>query len=109
MSDRVSPSPEAGSAVPGLNPLFHEQVRLLVLAALAPADYVEFAALLQLTRASKSALSKHLSALADAGVIEVSQNATDKRGRRVALTARGRTEFEAYLEGLERIVRNARR
>ena len=91
-----------------LNPLFHEPARLAVLSVLAPAEYVEFATLLQLTGASKSALSKQLSALAAAGGGSVSPGASDKRGRRVALTSEGRVAFEAYLAQLERIVSQAR-
>lgn len=96
-----------GTSIAELNPLFHEPARLAVLAALAPAEDVEFSTLLQLTGASKPALSKHLSALADAGVVALSQEMTDKRGRRVILTAHGHSAFSFYLERLERLVRNA--
>ncbi|HXH34191.1 MAG TPA: transcriptional regulator [Plantibacter sp.] len=99
----------AEPARPALNPLFHEPARLVILSALAPAEYIDFAALLLITGVSKSALSKHLSALADAGMVDVGQTAADKRGRRVVLTGRGRAEFDVYLEALEAIVRNARR
>jgi len=91
-----------------LNPLFHEPARLALLSALAPAADIEFSALLDLTGASKSGLSKHLSALAGAGVITVSPNESDRRGRRIALTPQGRAEFDAYLGRLEQIVRSAR-
>ena len=92
-----------------LNPLFHEPVRLKVLSALAPTQDMEFSTLVRLTGASKSALSKHLSALTDAGIVDVSQATADRRARRVALTVQGRTDFDSYLAALERIVRQARR
>ena len=95
--------------MPKLNPLFHEPARLAILSALAPAEYVEFAMLLHLTGVSKSALSKHLSALAGAGVVDVSQGPNDRRERRIALTEPGRAAFDSYLLYLERIVQNARR
>lgn len=98
---------EAAFAPAALNPLFHEPARLAALSALAPAEYVEFATLLQITGVSKSALSKHLSALADAGVVEASRTDADKRGRRFSLTPQGRSDFNAYLGMLTRIVRNA--
>lgn len=88
--------------------MFHEPARLAALAALGPAEYVELASLLKLVGVSKSALSKHLSVLTDAGIVTVSPSATDRRGRRVALTAHGRAAFEAYLSHLEDLVRNAR-
>lgn len=104
------PSPEqplAGHKGP-LDPLFHEPARLAALAALGPTEYVELASLLKLVGVSKSALSKHLSILTDAGIVTVSQSAADKRGRRVALTTHGRAAFDAYLSYLEQLVRNAR-
>lgn len=91
-----------------LDPLLHEPARLAVLAALAPADYVEFSALLRLVGASKSALSKHVSALTDAGVVVVTNSPADKRARRVALSEAGRESFDVYLRRLEEIVRSAR-
>ena len=91
-----------------LDPLLHEPVRLAVLAALAPADFIEFSALLGIVGVSKSALSKHVSALTDAGVVEVSNSPADKRARRIALTDAGRASFDDYLRRLEAIVRAAR-
>lgn len=108
MCDESGSTPAKHAAATELNPLFHEPARLALLAALAPAEYVELSTLLQLTGASKSALSKHLSALSDAGVVEVSKGTRDKRGRRVVLTTEGRSAFNSYLAYLECIVRNAR-
>lgn len=91
-----------------LDPLLHEPVRLTVLAVLAPADYVEISALRGLIGVSKSALSKHISALTDAGVVVVTSSPTDRRARRIALSDAGREAFDAYLRRLEEIVRSAR-
>lgn len=91
-----------------LDPLLHEPARLTLLAALAPADYIEFSALLSLVGVSKSALSKHVSALTDAGVVVVTNSPTDQRARRIALSDAGRKSFDAYLRRLEEIVRSAR-
>lgn len=107
MPDAHDDEAEEAFAPAALNPLFHEPARLAALSALAPAEYVEFATLLQITGVSKSALSKHLSALVEAGVVEVGRTDADKRGRRFSLTAQGRSEFNAYLGMLTRIVRNA--
>lgn len=91
----------------GLDPLFHEPARLALLSALAPVEYVDFSALLKIVNVSKSSLSKHLSTLSEAGVVSISQNATDKRGRRVSLTQAGRSGFNAYLVTLRDLVQSA--
>lgn len=104
----MSDVPGGDSAALRLDPLLHEPARLTVLAALAPADYIEFSALLSLVGVSKSALSKHVSALTDAGVVVVTNSPTDKRARRIALSDTGRESFDAYLRRLEEIVRSAR-
>ena len=104
----MSDMPGGDSSALRLDPLLHEPARLAILAALAPADYVEFSSLLRLVGVSKSALSKHVSALADAGVVDVTNSPSDKRGRRIALSGAGREAFDAYLRRLEEIVRSAR-
>jgi len=104
----VTEDPKADASAMRLDPLMHEPARLAVLAALAPADYVDFSALLRLVGVSKSALSKHVSALTDAGVVVVANSPTDKRARRISLTDAGRRSFDAYLQRLDEIVRSAR-
>ncbi|WP_218714127.1 transcriptional regulator [Arthrobacter sp. BF1] len=101
-------TPGGNGAPLNLDPLLHEPARLAVLAALAPADYVEFAALLHLVGVSKSSLSKHISALTDAGVVVLTNSPTDKRARRISLSDTGRESFNIYLQRLEEIVRMAR-
>ncbi|QTE28607.1 MarR family winged helix-turn-helix transcriptional regulator [Pengzhenrongella sicca] len=91
-----------------LDPLLHEPARLSILAALTPAEYIAFSALQRLIGVSKSALSKHISALADAGVVVITSSPADKRTRRIALTEFGRESFDTYLHRLEEIVRSAR-
>jgi DNA-binding MarR family transcriptional regulator len=102
-------SPEGNAPALRLDPLLHEPARLAMLAALAPADYIDFSTLLRLVGVSKSALSKHISALTDAGVVAVTSGPSDKRVRRIELTDAGRESFDAYLRRLEEIVRSARR
>ncbi|WP_198671755.1 MarR family winged helix-turn-helix transcriptional regulator [Desertihabitans aurantiacus] len=103
---QVADEPEGAST--SLDPLLHEPARLTLLATLAPAEYVEFSALLRLVGVSKSALSKHVSALAEAGIVVVTNAPTDKRVRRIALSEQGRQSFDAYLRRLEQIVQSAR-
>lgn len=101
-------SEDADAVSLSLDPLLHEPARLSVLAALSPAEYIEFSALLRLTGLSKSALSKHVSALAEADVVVVTSSPADKRGRRIALSDFGRESFDTYLRSLEEIVRLVR-
>lgn len=101
-------SPESDGASVRLDPLLHEPARLTILAALAPAEYIDFSALLGLVGLSKSALSKHVAALAEAGVVVVTRSPADKRVRRIALSESGRESFDTYLRRLEEIVRLAR-
>lgn len=104
----IDESEGSGEVSPRLDPLLHEPARLSILAALGPADYIEFSTLLRLIGISKSALSKHISALTDAGVVVVTSSPNDKRVQRVALSESGRESFDTYLRGLEEIVRSAR-
>ncbi|MBF4460503.1 transcriptional regulator [Pseudoclavibacter sp. VKM Ac-2867] len=104
----MSDVPAGDAAALRLDPLLHEPVRLAILAALAPADYIDFSVLLGLVGVSKSALSKHVSALTEAGVVAVTNSPADRRARRIALTGTGRESFDAYLRRLEEIVRSAR-
>lgn len=99
---------DSQDAFVNLNPLLHEPARLAILAALAPAQYVEFSTLLKLVGVSKSSLSKHVSALADAGIIVVENSPADRRVRRLSLSEPGRESFNVYLQQLEDLVRSAR-
>lgn len=101
-------SRDADAASFSLDPLLHEPARLSILAALSPADYIDFSTLVRLVGVSKSALSKHVSALAEAGVVVVTSSPADRRVRRISLSESGRESFDAYLRRLEEIVRVAR-
>lgn len=101
-------STDSDAPLPSLDPLLHEPARLAILAVLASTEYIEFSALLRLVGVSKSALSKHVSALAEADVAAVTSSPTDKRARRISLTEPGRESFKTYLRRLEEIVRMAR-
>ena len=85
--------------------LIHAPARLTITALLAPADWVEFRFLRERTELSESALSKHLTALVNAGYVEVRKGALS--GRRVTwfrLTAHGRTAFEGHVKALEQML-----
>ncbi|MER7498770.1 transcriptional regulator [Nonomuraea pusilla] len=90
---------------PQFDEFLHVPARLSVVAALAPADWVDFGFLRDTIGTSDSALSKQISALAGAGYVEVHKG-QDKRARRtyVRLTPEGRQAFQRHAAALERIV-----
>jgi DNA-binding MarR family transcriptional regulator len=83
----------------------HVPARLSIVALLAPAGWVEFAFLRDTIATSDSALSKQISALANAGYVAV-RKGRDKGVRRthVQLTAQGRQAFQRHAAALGRIV-----
>lgn len=92
----------------GIDPVLHPPARLQIAAVLASADDVEFATLRELIEVSDSVLSKHLSALADAGYVTLSKAARDGRQRTWAsFTAQGRKAFSAHMQALAALVRTA--
>ena len=61
--------------------LIHAPLRLQICAMLSPVRCLEFSEIRDSLEVSDSVLSKHLSALADAGYLEVSRVRRDSRSR----------------------------
>ena len=92
----------------GFDPLLQAPARLQVMAALAQVDSADFARLRAITGASDSVMSKHLSALAEAGYVVLSKAASEGRQRTWAsLTRSGRAVFMVHVAALKRIVEGA--
>jgi DNA-binding MarR family transcriptional regulator len=90
---------------PGFDPILHPPARLQIAAVLAQVDDAEFARLRQITGVSDSVLSKHLSALTEAGHIALRKAASGGRQRTWAsLTAAGRKAFRAHVAALEALI-----
>ncbi|MHB1835110.1 MAG: transcriptional regulator [Solirubrobacteraceae bacterium] len=84
--------------------LIHAPLRLQICAMLAPVRSLPFGDIRDSLSVSDSVLSKHLSALAGAGYVEVSRVRADSRSRRqVALTKPGRTALRGHLAALRAI------
>lgn len=84
--------------------LIHAPLRLQICAMLSPVRGLPFSDIRDSLRVSDSVLSKHLSALADAGYVEVSRVRADSRSRRqVALTKPGRAALRGHLAALQEI------
>jgi DNA-binding transcriptional ArsR family regulator len=96
---------EVVDPVAGFEPLLQAPARLQVVALLARADEIEFARLRSLTATSDSVLSKHLGALAEAGLIKLRKAAAEGRQRTWArITREGRARFDDHVAALQRIV-----
>ncbi|MGY2066321.1 transcriptional regulator [Blastococcus sp. SYSU DS0619] len=90
---------------PAFDEVIHAPHRLRICAMLSAAQKVEFGALQQKLDISKSALSKHLTQLADAGYVTQEKGVRDSRSRLwLALTADGKQAYRGHVRALQEIV-----
>ncbi|MGG5170637.1 winged helix-turn-helix domain-containing protein [Pseudarthrobacter sp. J1738] len=84
------------------NETIHPPRRLFICAFLSAVDEAEFSTLRDAADISDSSLSKHISALAEAGYVEVRKPTGRGRVRTwVALTAEGRQAFADHRRALQ--------
>ncbi len=84
------------------DPVIHPPARLQIMAVLAGVQDAEFALLRETTKVSDSVLSKHLSALADAGYVKVKKASQGGHLRTWAhITRDGRKAFAAHVQALQ--------
>jgi DNA-binding MarR family transcriptional regulator len=97
-------------AYAGLDRVLHEKARLGILTALlAHADGTLFPELKELCDLTDGNLARHLQVLHEAGLVEIFKNTEGPRSKTlIRLSRRGREAFLAYLEELERVVREAK-
>lgn len=99
---------EQATTEDGFDHLIHAPVRLRLCAALDSAREIEFGTLLTLLDLSKSALSKHIALLAEAGYVTQRRAVRDTRQRVwLRLTDTGRSAYRGHVAALRRIVGNA--
>lgn len=93
----------------GLDRVLHEKARLGILASLAAhADGVLFNDLKQLCSLTDGNLSRHLSVLSEAGLVEIWKGGSGSRSQSLyRLTPLGRKRFAAYISVLEQVVADA--
>ena len=97
----------AGDGDGGFDQLIHAPARLRICAALDPVREVEFGTLLALLDISKSALSKHVSLLTDAGYVSQRRAVRDTRQRVwLRLTPAGRDAYRNHVTALHHITRH---
>lgn len=87
------------------DPLVHAPHRLRICAMLSQADSIEFGEIQQRVELSKSALSKHLSQLAEAGYVAESPIVRQGRVRLLlSLTEPGRAAYTGHRAALQHIL-----
>jgi DNA-binding MarR family transcriptional regulator len=97
--------PDNSTGIVGFEPLLQAAPRLQVMAVLVQAQQAEFSRLKELTSTSDSVMSKHLSALADAGFLKLSKATANGRQRTWAsITGIGRKTFQNHIAALQRII-----
>ena len=93
-----------------LDPHLHAPARLQIATVLANVTSAEFAKLREITEVSDSVLSKHLSALVDAGYVKLTKSALAGRQRTWAsFTRAGRKAFAGHMRALQALVASAER
>lgn len=92
-------------AEPQLDPVIHAQLRLRIVAMLAVVDEAEFAKVRDSLDVSDSVLSKHVSALVDAGyVVNRKAMGTGRRTTWLSLTRPGRKALDAHVAALRALI-----
>lgn len=93
------------SEAPTFDEIIHAPQRLRICAMLSAAHKVEFSLLQDRLGMSKSALSKHLSHLAEAGYVRQDRAVRDSRSRLwLSLTRTGAGAYAAHVRALKQII-----
>ena len=100
-----TPDPDAAHPVTGLDEVVHQRVRLGILAIAHEARRVEFGYLRSHLELTAGNLSKHLSVLEEAGLIEVEKGYEGRRGRTwITLTAAGAVALAEEIKRLKLLI-----
>lgn len=91
-----------------LDMVLHPPTRLQIAAVLSKVSEAEFAKLREIAGVADSVMSKHLSALVDAGYVTLKKAALDGRQRTWAsLTPSGKRAFEGHVAALQMLASGA--
>jgi DNA-binding MarR family transcriptional regulator len=103
------PTPVTAPAIPDLDRLIHERVRLGIVSALAAQEALTFRELKELLEITDGNLSVHARKLEDAGYIECTKGFEGRMPRtEYRITRAGRKALEKYLDHLEAILKAVR-
>lgn len=109
-ASRVSAPPARTAALPDLDRLIHERVRLGIVSALAASESLTFLELRSLLGTSDGNLSVHARRLEEAGYVACVKKFEGRVPRtEYRLTPEGRRALERYLGHLEALIAHARR
>jgi DNA-binding MarR family transcriptional regulator len=98
-----------GHPTNGIDETVHQRHRLGILTVTAEAQRAEFCYLREALGLTPGNLSKHLTVLEEAGMVEVEKGYTGRRPRTwVRITARGRAALAAELAALTELLRQHR-
>ncbi len=101
---------EAAAAAPKLDRLIHERLRLGILSALAVNESLSFNELKKLMETTDGNLSVHARKLEDARYVSCTKSFEGRVPRtEYRLTSSGRKALEAYLDGMEALIRAMRK
>jgi DNA-binding transcriptional ArsR family regulator len=104
----MSMTGQADGAVPGLEQLLLDPTRLTIVSLVSAATWCEFAFVRDQARLSDSALSKQLTTLGGAGLVEIRKGYVGKRPRTwVRATAAGRERLRMHVAALRGIADRA--
>ena len=88
-----------------LDPIIHAPARLAILSILITVENANFTFLKESTGTTDGNLSTHLTKLEESGYVSIEKKFVGKKPQTTcAITKKGRTAFEKYLEQLEQIV-----
>jgi DNA-binding MarR family transcriptional regulator len=91
-----------------LNPTIHQPVRLRIMASLVALEdgaQLDFSSLGKLLKLTDGNLGAHLQTLEDVGYIQVEKKFIERKPRTlIALTRKGRFEFEEHVAALKQIL-----
>jgi DNA-binding transcriptional ArsR family regulator len=105
---RIAPK-RAPRALPELDRLIHERMRLGIVSALAANETLAFNELKSLLRSTDGNLSVHARKLEDAGYVVCTKSFEGRMPKTAyRLTAEGRRALERYLGHLEAVLQHAR-
>jgi DNA-binding MarR family transcriptional regulator len=107
---RKRSSSQRDRALPELDRVIHERMRLAIVSTLAANESLSFNELKKLLGTTDGNLSVHARKLEDAGYVALSKSFENRMPRtEYRLTPAGRRAFERYLRHLEALVRGAPR
>lgn len=99
----------AGRALPAIDRLIHERIRLGIVSALAASDSLTFKELKSLLKTTDGNISVHTRKLEEAGYIVCEKRFAGRIPEtRYRLTAQGRAALQRYLDHMEALIRAMR-